>query len=271
METVPSYLQPEVAEVILVDDASTDETPAVLGSLVAMYPGRVRFLRNEVNRKQVFSKNRAKVMAATPWIYFGDDDSVLTKGSIGSLLMVAERNQADIVGAIALYCRIGETPAEALARYKQQPAANGFESFVDFSRLRFNFSQRPARDLPLPVTHASFIIRKDWCAQQDFDERYTHNCYREETDYLLCCHRAGARIYLTGEAFQINLPPNQATGGARSGSRIVYEWFSLINTWRFIRKHNEFFRRQVATLFVYTPLLRFAGDRLWAALRKLVA
>lgn len=271
MKTVPSYLQRGVVEIILVDDASADETPAVLAKLAAMYAGRVRFLRNEKNSKQVFSKNRAKLLATTPWVYFGDDDSVLSEGSMTHLLAAAERNQADIVGAIALYCRIGETPADALARYRKQSSSEEAESFVDFARLRFNFSKRPARDLALPVTPASFIIRREWCVRHDFDERYTHNCYREETDYLLCCHRAGARIYLTGEACQINLPPDQATGGARSGLRIAYEWYSLLNTWRFIHKHNEYFRRRVATSFVYTPLFRFAGDRLRAALRKLAA
>jgi glycosyltransferase involved in cell wall biosynthesis len=262
-------LHKNVREIIVVDDASTDETPMVLAKLVAMYPGRVRFLRNEKNSKQVFCKNRAKVLAKTPWVYFGDDDSVLSEGSMTDLLTVAQRNQADIVGAIALYCRIGENPADALVRYKKQPALEDERFFVDFTRLRFNFSRRPARDLALPVTQASFIIRRDWCVRHDFDQRYTHNCYREETDYLLCCHRAGARIYLSREAYQINLPPNQATGGARSGMRIAYEWYSLLNTWRFIHKHNEYFRQEVATLFVYTPLFFFAVDRLRAALRKL--
>lgn len=270
LETVPSYLQADVMEIILVDDASEDETPLILAKLVEMYPGRIRFFRNERNSKQVFSKNRAKKMAVTPWVYFGDDDSILVDGSISYLLAVAEKNQADVVGAIALYCRIGEAPIDALARHRMQPESEEVECFVDLARLRFNFSQRPARDLALPVTQASFLIQREWYTRYDFDGRYIHNCYREETDYLLCCHQAGARIYLAKDAWQINLPPNQATGGARTGSRIAYEWYSLINTWRFIYKHHEYYKKNIPNLFIYMPLIYFFNDRFQAALRKLV-
>lgn len=269
-ETIPSYLQDEVKEIIVVDDASTDDTPDVLSVLANRFPGKIRFVRNDENRKQAFSKNRGKELANTPWIYFGDDDSVLHKGSIRNLLDTAQRKKADIVGAIALYCRKGESPYDALLRYKSQSSTSDALSFVDLSRLQFNFSLRPDGCIELPVAQASFIIRRELCMTHEFDTIYTHNCYREETDFLLCCFEQGAKIFLCGEAFQINLPPELATGGARSGHRIFYEWYSLINTWKFIRKHKKYFKENHNKFVPYAPLLHFFLNRCSSAIKKII-
>lgn len=47
-ETIPTYLQDGVAELILVDDASTDDTPEVVAGLMREH-SQIRYYRNEKN------------------------------------------------------------------------------------------------------------------------------------------------------------------------------------------------------------------------------
>jgi glycosyltransferase involved in cell wall biosynthesis len=85
-ETIPTYLQDEVARLVLVDDCSVDDTPRVARELAERYAPRILYVRNETNRKQAYSKNRGKALADTPYLYFGDDDSVLLPYSLAVLL-----------------------------------------------------------------------------------------------------------------------------------------------------------------------------------------
>ena len=101
-QILPTYFQAEVGEVILVDDASSDDTPQVVAELQKQYPS-LRYVRLPENRRQMYAKNQGIQLAAYPYIYFGDDDSFLTAGSIGTLLAVMQEKKADIVGAKALY------------------------------------------------------------------------------------------------------------------------------------------------------------------------
>jgi glycosyltransferase involved in cell wall biosynthesis len=267
LQTAPTYLQEQVECLILVDDCSSDATEKVAHSLMAKYPGKVLYLRNEKNRKQTFSKNRGKELADSDFVYFGDDDSVLVDGSIQALLDTQRRLDADIVGAAALYCTANVEVAERYNRYLASETFNSAEDFVDLRRLRFHFDRKPSQPVRLQTLHASMLISRRWYKSIDFDLSYTGNCYREETDYVLQAVQRGAKAYLIGDAVQINLPPLQATGGVRSSSRITYEVYSALNTLRFVRKHRSYFRNELDT-WEYMPLLRFAGDRISALLRK---
>ena len=68
--------QPEVGEVVLVDDGSTDETPAVASSWVARHPGRVKCFSHEgrANRGPGESRNLGLRHASCPFIAFLDAD-----------------------------------------------------------------------------------------------------------------------------------------------------------------------------------------------------
>ncbi|MGT2460009.1 glycosyltransferase family 2 protein [Cupriavidus basilensis] len=238
--TIPSYLQPEVEQLILVDDCSPDDTGVVAQQLIQKYP-QITYIRNAVNSKQTASKNRGKALAHTEYLYFGDDDSILSEGAIGLLLQTAKENAADIVGASALYLRDGEDDfSGVMGRRKLIKNAN---EIADLSRLQFDFSAVTDQPMELPVCHASFLIRADAARSVDFDIGYIGNCYREETDYLVRCRAAGMKVLYDSRAVQINLPPAKATGGARGRGRLSYEGYALYNTMRFAVKNRKALRR----------------------------
>jgi glycosyltransferase involved in cell wall biosynthesis len=235
-ETIPSYLQPEVAQLILVDDCSPDNTPEVVQQLMQRHP-RITYLRNEVNGKQTTSKNRGKALAQTEYVYFGDDDSVLSPGAMRVLLQTAEETASDIVGASALYLRDDkDTEAAVMGR---RTAARNADDIVQLSRLQFDFAAVARQPVEVPVCHASFLIRTAVAQTIDFDTGYIGNCYREETDFLVRCRARGTRISYEPRAVQINLPPSRATGGARGRGRLSYESYALYNTARFLLKNRR--------------------------------
>lgn len=265
--TIPTYLQQDVEKLVLVDDCSTDATEQVARGLQARFPGRIEVLRNDTNRKQTYSKNRGISRVDTPYVYFGDDDSVLAPGSIAALLETSRERDAAVVGAAALYCRPGQAPEARLREYAEQEPTADPSQYVDLRRLRFCFLHRPPEPIELPALQASFLLRRDRCSGVSFDTRYTGNCFREETDFLLECKRRGERLWLEGRAVQINLAPELTAGGARSTGRLRYEWSSLVNTVRFLRKHRRHFECDLGVWHL-SPAIWFARDRAAAALKR---
>lgn len=84
-------------EVIVADDASTDETPEVVAELRRADP-RVRYLRREVNSGGCGApRNDALDLAAAPYVMFLDSDDELPRHACKSLLTEIERTGADFV------------------------------------------------------------------------------------------------------------------------------------------------------------------------------
>lgn len=265
-QTIPSYLQPEVAQLVLVDDCSPDDTPAVAEQLMRQYP-QITYLRNAVNGRQTTSKNRGKSLARTEYIYFGDDDSMLCPGAMGLLLQTARETSSDIVGAAALYLR-DDHDSEAAARSRRKLAGHA-DDIVNLSRLQFDFTSQTQAPVEVPVCHASFLIRTDAARLIDFDTGYVGNCYREETDYLIRCRARGMKISYESRATQINLPPSQATGGARGRGRLSYEAYALYNTVRFILKNRRALSRVDARCKAANMIAWYVEGRLGAVLSRL--
>ncbi|RVX47217.1 CDP-glycerol glycerophosphotransferase [Nonomuraea polychroma] len=84
-------------EVIIADDASTDDTPQVAARL-AEHDARVRYLRREVNSGGCGApRNDGIDAAAAPYVMFLDSDDELPRHACKSLLTEIERTGADFV------------------------------------------------------------------------------------------------------------------------------------------------------------------------------
>lgn len=245
--TLPSYLQPETGELIVVDDCSTDDTPSVLAAFAATDP-RVVLLRSERNLKQTHAKNMGIDAARFDYVYFGDDDSILLEGSLRRLLATMAEKKADIVGARAPYMESAEHEADPAAFAASIPLLEG--ALVSPVSLRTAFHRPTPGPVAAPFVHAAFLAPRKLAARLRFDEDYIGNCFREETDFLVRAKAEGRSLWFEPRAVQINLPRAVAAGGAHGGGgapsaafgafvRRKLRYFSeaLRNNRRFLKKN----------------------------------
>ncbi|WP_312018720.1 glycosyltransferase family 2 protein [Streptomyces sp. I05A-00742] len=91
-----------VAEVIAVDDASTDGTGAVLDRLAARHP-RLRVIHRTVNSGGCGTPRNDGVRAAgAPYVMFLDSDDVLPQGAVAALLAAALRHDAPVAAGLCV-------------------------------------------------------------------------------------------------------------------------------------------------------------------------
>lgn len=83
-------------EVIVVDDASTDDTAARAQALAQIDP-RVRVLRQPVNGGPAEARNRAIAESAAQWLTVLDADDFMDPGRLAQLLRIAREENADFV------------------------------------------------------------------------------------------------------------------------------------------------------------------------------
>lgn len=87
--------EPEVAEVVVVDDVSTDDTVAVARALDDGQ-GRLKVLVQEKNAGPSAARNRAIRESVSPWLCVLDADDFFLPGRMKNLLTYAR--QADMIG-----------------------------------------------------------------------------------------------------------------------------------------------------------------------------
>ncbi|MEU1007780.1 glycosyltransferase family 2 protein [Streptomyces sp. NPDC005890] len=93
---------PAVAEVIAVDDCSTDGSDELLARLAAGEP-RLRVVRRAVNSGGCGSPRNAGVDAATaPYVMFLDSDDVLPPGAVDALLAAATEARAEVASGLCV-------------------------------------------------------------------------------------------------------------------------------------------------------------------------
>jgi len=84
-------------EIIVVDDASTDDTAAVVARIAEADP-RVRYERLTANSGGCSApRNRGIELATAPWLMFCDSDDEYERHACKNLLLAAERWEADVV------------------------------------------------------------------------------------------------------------------------------------------------------------------------------
>src|SRR5882757_8020759 len=94
VRTVPAAIasalrEPEVAEVVVVDDASTDDT-AKVATAADDGTGRLSVIRLDVNRGPSFARNAAIAGSKSPFISILDADDFFLEGRFGNLFAGAD-------------------------------------------------------------------------------------------------------------------------------------------------------------------------------------
>ncbi|MEX0716068.1 MAG: glycosyltransferase [Planctomycetaceae bacterium] len=85
------------SEILIVDNGSTDDTPAVAAELARRLPIEMRYSREEMPGV-VHARNRAIADARGEWLAFFDDDQAADPHWLLALLDLAERRDAQCVG-----------------------------------------------------------------------------------------------------------------------------------------------------------------------------
>jgi glycosyltransferase involved in cell wall biosynthesis len=258
-DTLPSLLSVEgVDEMLFVDDGSTDDTVDFLRGLS---DPRVRVVVQPRHSGLPAARNRGLADTSSEWVVFGEDDVRLPRDYVAILLDEAGTYDAQIVGAPFLLVPDGEDAlpdaiAVARARAVESIALDQLETF-------------PAEVLHTPFLSARALIHRSVIdAGLRFDRGYRGNAYREETDFFVEAVRRGFTSILTPRT--VSYQVGGWKGGVHTTRHLVYEFWSIRNTWRFLAKHGPWLRREG---FIDNSLrtgLRFMGRRAKIAFRARV-
>jgi glycosyltransferase involved in cell wall biosynthesis len=206
--TVPSYLQENVLELIIVDDCSTDNTEQVVKELQLKYQ-KIKYIRNSKNEKQSFSKNVGIENAQGEYIYFGDDDSIITKDTIRILLDTLREYDADCVGARALYAGnyVNSDNLKAYINWKTKKDTCQTDDICNIKKMQTNFHLNCLIPIQVPILPACALVRSGVARLIKFDIHYLGCAYCEETDFFIRATLAGYKIIFQPNAVQVNMPP----------------------------------------------------------------
>jgi len=234
-------------EIIVVDDASTDDTPAVL-TRWAERDRRIKVVRNSQNSGFVRTCNRGAEVASGEILVFLNNDTLPLPGWLPPLLrLLRDKPDAGAVGGKLVY------PDGRL-----QEA--GGVIFSDGSGL--NFGKNEDADDPV----YNFVREVDYCSGAllatrrslflelgGFDLRY-EPAYYEDTDYCFSLRRHGYRVYYQPESAIVHFE------GATSGTDLQagVKRYQTVNQAKFIEKWRPALQRQPDRLSRYDFGVRYA-------------
>jgi GT2 family glycosyltransferase len=249
-ETFPLLLElREIAEIIVVNDGSTDETDEYLAGQV---DPRLRVIRHSERLGSPAARNSGVAVACTDWILFAEDDCVFPSDYAAILVQEAWRTKADVIAAPWLRAVPGQEEA-ALTRARR--------AATDDIGLRSHPGTMPSNAVVTPFLPALALVRRRVFERLEFDEGFGGNAYREETDFFVSATRDGFRCVLTSAT--AHYQHKIWTGGQKS-ARLSYELAALRNNWRFLDRHGEWLRENAQISGKSRAQVRFAADRLRA-------
>jgi glycosyltransferase involved in cell wall biosynthesis len=265
-KSIPMFLsQPEVAQVVVVSDGSTDGTLAYLSELSARDP-RVRYADNVRNRGIPYSRNRGLDLADSEYVFAAEDDLELTSDFFKTLLSHMEQSAADIISARNIFRFERETPAEATRR------ANQFRGKAINRRAITVKTGIPAEsDQQQVLLPSPMLARRSVFADVRWDEEYRGNFWREESDLQLSAHERGYRLVFCPHTASFNLMIENDRSGVHASVGLRWLRWVVRNNWRFVNKHRESVQAEfgAGNLYRYITIFairQFALDIVWPAI-----
>ncbi|WP_369061734.1 glycosyltransferase family 2 protein [Caulobacter sp. 73W] len=177
--------EPQVGQLIVVDDASDDGTIAAAGA-ADDGSGRLTILRQALNQGPASARNRALAVLTMPWMCVLDADDYLLPGRTARLLALASGH--DMIADALIRTTPGKAPSQVEASHDVQP--------IDLARFVEGNVSRPGGERD-ELGFVKPLIRTAFLRQHGlaYDERL-----RLGEDYALYIQALahGARMGLSG-------------------------------------------------------------------------
>ena len=235
-----------VDEIVVVDDASEDDTQEFLATIT---DPRLKVVVQPVNAGIQAARNLGMQSSGGRWIVFGEDDVLMPVDYAETLVRVAEEQDAAIVGSPWLLVRDGDLNgalSQARAAAVEKPGLDTPSNF-------------PVETVETPFFPALALVRRDVFDEVQFDQAYGGNSFREETDFFVSAARAGFKVVMTPETYSYQL---KTWGGGAHSMRLGYEMWSIRNTARLVRRHGRWLRANGHMKHPWVFTARYAGWRL---------
>lgn len=222
-------------EVIVVDDASTEETPELEFD--------VRYFRLKTRSGSPAARNFGVTSARGKYLLFLDDDIFLSPNYIEELVPVLEgdENVAAVAGRL-IYVKDGVFVSSRKVFAVPVRVAR-FSGDVLGS-----FERKTAGLVEVPALHVAAVVkREDFQVVGGFDsETYAGNYFREETDLFFRLARTGRKLLFNPNAVAYHV---EVGAGGQRFNILKYEYYVLRNHFRFLRKF--FGRKSIIMTFFF--------------------
>jgi len=236
-EVLPSYLnQNHVCEVIIVDDGS--EIPvqeALLSSEII--DKRIHVIRQNRSMGSCSARNTGILAAKAPWVFFGEDDLILSEKHIENLHTERVKLGADIICGNIIQQQSNESFADAckqIATHRIPYILNNRLISIEYGSIH--------KPVELPFAHAIFLAPTRLLRTYLFTTRIGGPSFiREDQELQLTLRKAGYRLFAIPNAVGFHLAKSKSHG---SGTRLNNSIFihiasNIINTWQVINAHYE--------------------------------
>lgn len=211
--TMPYYLkQKNVHQIIVVDDASTDETESYLTGLSAKN-SCVTYIRQKRRMGPHHARNTALCYVSGDYVLVGEDDVIFPENYSHTLQKLMADLNVDIAGGQLLYLNNDQTIAEDVSNPKA--TQTDFDGDIITAPLFLGkFSSKKTQNALF--LHACALFRKEIFDTIRWDETYQYNYFREETDVYLNARAKGFKILYTNDVAVFHLPAiRRVSGGCR--------------------------------------------------------
>lgn len=225
-ETIPSYID---AEIVVVDDASADDTAAVLRRWQQIEP-RLKVLRNRRNAGFLVTTNRGAEAAAGDILVFLNNDTVPLPGWLPPLLRTfGDAPRAGAVGGKLVFPD-GRLQEAGGVVFSDGSAANfgKWDHHVDAPVYNF------VREVDY-CSLAFLAVRRDLWTELGGLDRAFRPIYYEDTDFCFRVWDAGWRIYYQPESVVIHLEGATSGTDEKQGDKR----YQVVNRERFIARWKD--------------------------------